>query len=139
MRLPIPRALERIAGIQDQYAPNEYIRLWSCLEGFERDALTRALERRSVVQATLMRGTIHVVSTGDYEPFRVAIAHSRREWSSRIHKGRGDGDRRLKSRRTLRSSTSSSATCARSGLPRAWTSRSSRDSASRRSGAYCRG
>jgi DNA glycosylase AlkZ-like len=93
-RLPIPRALERMAGIQDQYAPNAYIRLWSCLEGFERDDLTRALERRSVVQATLMRGTIHVVSTGDYEPFRVAIARSRREWSSRIHKGRGDGDRR---------------------------------------------
>ena len=33
-RLPIPRALERIGGIQDQYAPNAYIRLWSCLEGF---------------------------------------------------------------------------------------------------------
>ena len=28
-----------------------------CLEGFRREALTRALERRSVVQATLMRGT----------------------------------------------------------------------------------
>ena len=56
VRLPIPRALERIGGIQDQYAPNAYIRLWSCLEGFRRDDLTRALERRTVVQATLMRG-----------------------------------------------------------------------------------
>jgi Winged helix DNA-binding domain len=93
-RLPIPRALERIAGIQDQYAPNAYIRLWSCLGGFERDHLTRALEKRTVVQATLMRGTIHAVSARDYEPFRAAIARSRREWSSRIHKGRGDGDRR---------------------------------------------
>src|ERR687898_1891879 len=72
-KLPIPRALERIAGIQDQYAPNAYIRLWSCLEGFERDDLTRALERRSVIQATLMRGTIHVVSKRDYWPFAVAI------------------------------------------------------------------
>ncbi len=62
VRLPIPRALERLGGIQDQYAPNAYIRLWSCLEGFRRDDLTRALERRSVVQASLMRSTIHVVS-----------------------------------------------------------------------------
>ena len=26
--LPLPRALERIGGIQNQYAPNAYIRLW---------------------------------------------------------------------------------------------------------------
>ena len=50
--LPLPRALERVAGIQDQYAPNAYLRLWSCLDGFERDALDRALARRSVVQGS---------------------------------------------------------------------------------------
>ncbi|HLF68829.1 MAG TPA: crosslink repair DNA glycosylase YcaQ family protein, partial [Gaiellaceae bacterium] len=65
-RLPVPRALERLAGIQNQYAPNAYIRLWSCLEGFRRDDLTRALERRTVVQATLLRATIHVVSKRDF-------------------------------------------------------------------------
>ena len=36
--------LERMAGLQAQYAPSMYIGLWSRLEGFERDALTRALE-----------------------------------------------------------------------------------------------
>ena len=30
--LTIPEALSRIAGIQNQYAPNAYLRLWSCLE-----------------------------------------------------------------------------------------------------------
>jgi hypothetical protein len=30
-RLPIPAALDQLAGIQNQYAPNAYIRLWSCL------------------------------------------------------------------------------------------------------------
>ena len=85
-RLPIPRALERIAGIQDQYAPNAYIRLWSCLEGFRRDDLTRALERRSAVQATLMRETIHVVSRRDYWPFAVAIRAAQREWFLRVRK-----------------------------------------------------
>src|SRR6188768_3852156 len=84
--MPIPRALERIAGIQDQSAPNAYIRLWSCLDGFQRDDLTRALERRSVIQATLMRGTIHVVSKRDYWPFAVAIRAAQREWLVRAWK-----------------------------------------------------
>ncbi len=88
VRLPIPRALERLGGIQDQYAPNAYIRLWSCLEGFRRDDLTRALERRSVVQATLLRSTIHVVSRRDYWPFAVAIRAAQRDWWLRTRKPR---------------------------------------------------
>jgi len=88
VRLPIPRALERLGGIQDQYAPNAYIRLWSCLEGFRRDDLTRALERRSVVQATLMRATIHVVSRRDFWPLAVAIRRAQRAWWLRVRKPR---------------------------------------------------
>src|SRR5215470_1629335 len=65
-RLPIARALERIGGIQAQYAPSSYVRLWTNLDGFTRDDLTRALERRRVVQGTLMRSTIHLVSPRDY-------------------------------------------------------------------------
>jgi hypothetical protein len=80
VRLPIPRALERLGGIQNQYAPNAYIRLWSCVEGFRRDDLTRALERGSVVQASLMRATIHVVSRRDYWPSAVAIRAAQRDW-----------------------------------------------------------
>ena len=34
-RTPLPRALERIGGIQAQYAPSMYIGLWSRLEGFD--------------------------------------------------------------------------------------------------------
>ncbi|MGH3136753.1 MAG: winged helix DNA-binding domain-containing protein [Gaiellaceae bacterium] len=90
VRLSIPRALERMAGIQDQYAPNAYIRLWSCLEGFRREQLTRALERRTVVQATLLRSTIHVVSKADFWPFTVAIRAAQREWWLRVRKPRPD-------------------------------------------------
>jgi len=78
-RLSLPRALERIGGIQAQYAPSMYVGAWSRLEGFEREALTRALKRRSVVQATLMRATIHLVSARDYWPFELAVAKTRRE------------------------------------------------------------
>ena len=85
-RLPIPRALERIGGIQNQYAPSAYLRLWSCLEDFRRDDLTRALERRRVVQGTLMRETIHVVSRRDYDLFAAGIRISGQEWWRRVNK-----------------------------------------------------
>jgi hypothetical protein len=87
-KTPIPKALERISGIQAQYAPSMYIGLWSRLAGLERDQLTRALERGSVVQGTLMRETIHLVSKGDYWPFAVGIRSGHREWWLRTH-GRG--------------------------------------------------
>src|SRR5215210_5231449 len=72
-KLSLPKALERIGGIQAQYAPSMYVGLWTRLRDFRRDALTRALERRSVVQATMMRVTIHLVSAADYWPLTVAI------------------------------------------------------------------
>jgi hypothetical protein len=84
-RLPIPRALERIGGIQNQYAPSGYVGLWTRLEGFERDSLTRALERRTVVQGTLMRVTIHLVSARDYWPLALGVRRARREWFLRTN------------------------------------------------------
>ena len=83
-RLSLPKALERMGGLQAQYAPSMYIGLWSRLSGFERPALTRALERRTVVQATLLRSTIHLVSARDYWPWAVAIRASRREHWLRV-------------------------------------------------------
>jgi Winged helix DNA-binding domain len=76
---PIPKTLERIGGIQAQYAPSMYIGLWSRLRDLERDAVTRALERRSVVQGTLMRATIHLVSARDYWPISIAVRKARRD------------------------------------------------------------
>jgi hypothetical protein len=73
-------ALERIAGLQTQYAPSAYIGLWSRLRDFERPALTRALEERRAVQATLLRMTIHVVSARDYHLFTAGVRQARRAW-----------------------------------------------------------
>jgi hypothetical protein len=84
-KTPLPRALERIGGIQAQYAPSMYIGLWTRLEGFERDQLTRCLERRSVVQGSMMRATIHLVSERDYWPFVVGIRQAQRKWWMRTH------------------------------------------------------
>jgi len=86
----LPKLLEKIGGIQAQYAPSMYVGVWSRLENFERDELTHALERRKVVQATLMRATIHLVSARDYWPFANALRDHRREWWIRINKGSVD-------------------------------------------------
>jgi hypothetical protein len=87
-RVGIPRALEKMGGLQAQYAPSMYIGLWSRLEDFEREKLTRALARRAVVQGTLMRMTIHLVSASDYWPFAVGVRHARRESWGRGPRGR---------------------------------------------------
>jgi hypothetical protein len=65
-RLPVARAIQRVAALQAQWAPAPYVALWSRLEGFERRALERALVRGSVVKALLMRATMHLVSVQDY-------------------------------------------------------------------------
>jgi hypothetical protein len=83
VRLPLPRAVDRFGGIQAQYAPSSYVAMWTRLEGFRRDQLTRALERRTVVQGTLLRGTIHIVSRGEYWLWAEAIREPRREWLRR--------------------------------------------------------
>jgi Winged helix DNA-binding domain len=88
--LPIPRALERVGGIQAQYAPSMYIGLWSRLAGFKRDDLTRALERRSVVQGTLMRVTIHLVSARDYPYLAEGVREDRRSGWIKAHGKRAD-------------------------------------------------
>jgi DNA glycosylase AlkZ-like len=85
VKTPIPRALERMGGLQAQYAPSMYIGLWTRLEGFERDQLTRGLERRSIIQGSMMRATIHLVSKRDYWPFVVGIRQAQREWWLRTH------------------------------------------------------
>jgi hypothetical protein len=85
-RVPIPRALERMGGLQAQYAPSMYVGLSSRVEGFARDALTRALERRSVAQGTLMRSTIHLVSARDYWPLALAIERPRRAWWLKVNR-----------------------------------------------------
>jgi hypothetical protein len=84
-KLGLTKAVEQLGGLQAQYAPSSYIRLWSCLERFALADLTCALERRRLVQATLLRSTIHVVARGDYWPFVAGTLRFREEWLRRTH------------------------------------------------------
>src|SRR2546425_11431617 len=55
-------AIERLGGLQAQWAPSPYVALWSRLAAFDRDRLTRPIDRGDVVKATLMRAPLHLVS-----------------------------------------------------------------------------
>ncbi|WP_300018750.1 winged helix DNA-binding domain-containing protein [Pseudonocardia sp.] len=72
------RAVERVAGLQTQYAPSGYVGLWSRLAGFRRADLTDALLAGRVVQAWVMRCTIHMVSAAEYRPMTEAVRRPRR-------------------------------------------------------------
>lgn len=82
-KLSLPEAVEHVGGLQAQYAPSGYVGLWTRVAAFGRDDLTRALEDRSVIQATLMRTTIHLVSRRDYWKLAMGIQRAQREWAQR--------------------------------------------------------
>jgi hypothetical protein len=94
--LSIPEALEQVGGLQTQYAPSGYIGLWTRLAGFQRDALTKALEDRAVIQATLLRVTIHLVSRREYWSYALGVRAARREqWQRTFGRATGVGESEL--------------------------------------------
>ncbi|MGH3137231.1 MAG: winged helix DNA-binding domain-containing protein [Gaiellaceae bacterium] len=80
-RISVTRAIERVAGLQAQWPPSPYLGLWSRLDGFRHDDLARAVARRHVVKATLMRTTLHHVSALDYLAFAGLFRERREEWA----------------------------------------------------------
>src|SRR5205814_10609079 len=84
--VPLTRAIEAVGGLQTQYAPSGYIGLWTRTTGFERSSLTRALEERRVIQGTLMRVTIHMVTRRDYRLFAAGLREDRRAWWLKVAK-----------------------------------------------------
>ena len=86
----IPEAVEQVGGLQTQYAPSGYVGLWTRLADFRREALTDALEERTVIQATLMRTTIHVVSAREFWRYAMGVRRARREWALRTPGRNGD-------------------------------------------------
>jgi hypothetical protein len=73
-KIKVPAAMECLCGLQAQRAWSPHAALWSRIEGFEREKLTKPLHRRQIVRATLMRATLHLVSAGDYFAWRKALA-----------------------------------------------------------------
>jgi len=91
--LSINEAVEQVGGLQTQYAPSGYVGLWTRLAEFRRDDLTVALEERRVVQATLLRGTIHVVSRREFWRYALGVRQARRDWAIKtLARGRGTNE-----------------------------------------------
>jgi hypothetical protein len=76
-RISVTQALERVAAVQAQWPPSPYLGLWTRLEGFRAEDLVRAITRRHVVKATVMRTTLHLISARDYLAYAGIYRRSR--------------------------------------------------------------
>ena len=58
-------AIELLVGLQAQSPQDPYVALWSRLEGFSPDTLSRLIAGRAAVRLAMMRSTIHLVTASD--------------------------------------------------------------------------
>ena len=76
-KVGVLKAIEDLACLQAQWAPSPYVALWTRLSGFERDQLTRLIDRGEVVKTTIMRATLHLVSAREYPAYHRATLEGR--------------------------------------------------------------
>jgi hypothetical protein len=76
-RLDVVDAVERLGGLQAQWAPAPYVALWTRLAGLTRERLTQAIDRGDLIKATLMRATLHLVSAREYPAYSTATLDGR--------------------------------------------------------------
>ncbi|HEX4404876.1 MAG TPA: winged helix DNA-binding domain-containing protein, partial [Polyangia bacterium] len=61
----VPAAIEHLVGLQAQSTSPPYVALWTRLEGFDAEALSRLLTSRRAVRLAFLRSTIHLVTARD--------------------------------------------------------------------------
>jgi hypothetical protein len=65
--------IERLVGMQAQWAPAPYVGIWTRTTDFRREQLERALRRGDVLKPTVMRGTLHLITARDYPLYYAAL------------------------------------------------------------------
>jgi Winged helix DNA-binding domain len=75
-RVSVAKAVERLVAMQAQYAPSPYVALWSRVQGFRKERLTRAFVDGSIVKAGTLRTTLHVMTRDDYPAIASAYVES---------------------------------------------------------------
>jgi hypothetical protein len=81
-RLSAKAVIERLVGMQAQWPQAPYVGIWTRVAGFKRESLERELVRGTVVKATVMRQTLHLVTPRDYGLVRAAQSETNYPWES---------------------------------------------------------
>ena len=76
-KVTVVDAVERLGGLQAQWAPAPFVALWTRIKAFARDDLTRPIDRGQLIKATLMRATLHLVSAREYPAYSRATMDGR--------------------------------------------------------------
>lgn len=85
-RFSAAAVIERLVGMQAQWPSAPYVGVWTRTTSFRRDTLERELARGTVVKATVMRQTLHLVTRRDYALLRAAMSKTNFPWESTLAK-----------------------------------------------------
>jgi hypothetical protein len=69
----VVEATGRLAGLQAQEPRPPFLGLWTRVEGLPREDVLAALQARTLVRGTLMRGTLHLATAEQYAALRPAL------------------------------------------------------------------
>jgi Winged helix DNA-binding domain len=78
--------IERLVGMQAQWPQAPYVGIWTRTASFRRKSLERDLANATIVKATVMRQTLHLVTRRDYGLFRAAMSETNFPWESSVAK-----------------------------------------------------
>jgi winged helix DNA-binding protein len=81
-RLSARAVIERLVGMQAQWPSAPYVGIWTRTTSFRREALERELARSTIVKATAMRQTLHLLTRRDYGLIRAALSETNFPWES---------------------------------------------------------
>ena len=74
-RVSVAQAVKTLVALQAQYAPSPYVALWSRVEGFRKEHLTRSA---AIVKAGTFRGTLHVMARSEFPYIASSYIESQR-------------------------------------------------------------
>jgi hypothetical protein len=69
----VTEAVDRLGGLQAQEAKPPYLALWARLAGFCREQLHDALHAGTILRATAMRATLHLIGAAGYPALRATL------------------------------------------------------------------
>lgn len=85
-RLSPKAVIERLVGLQAQWPQAPYVGIWTRTTSFRRETLERELANATVLKATVMRQTLHLVTRRDYGLIRAAMSETNFPWESSVAK-----------------------------------------------------